>query len=262
MGLVKSLKPFSIFIVSLFLLSTSSLWAKRFTSQYCEFELPAGWECSLEGTEWVCQSQNKDRKKEAIIILAAKIRGTHDSLPKYQAHLKKTKPFTLPGGKTQVSEPKYAKVITINSQQWVDSLHMASEVPGFYTRYMATVKEDLGIAVTFSVGKDYYQSYQGVFDKIIQTLRVFRQKVKSGSFDQFRPKVGDREEGEMIPDSSFNPDIGQGRQGTVGEGSGDTANNIIYGVLALAAIAGVMKLRKKKKPVKKKKKKKKVSKKE
>ena len=50
-------------------------FARKFTSQYCEFELPSGWDCALEGTEWVCQSSNKDRKKEAIIILAAKIRG-------------------------------------------------------------------------------------------------------------------------------------------------------------------------------------------
>ena len=45
--------------------------AKRFSSKYCEFELPPGWECALEGTEYVCQSENADRKKESIIILAA-----------------------------------------------------------------------------------------------------------------------------------------------------------------------------------------------
>ena len=40
-----------------------SLEAKRFTNQYTEFELPGGWECQLEGTEWVCQSSSKDRKQ-------------------------------------------------------------------------------------------------------------------------------------------------------------------------------------------------------
>lgn len=151
-------------------------FAKRFTSQYCEFELPPGWECALEGTEWVCQAENKERQKEAIIILAAKIRGEQDDLQQYTAYLKETKTFTLPGGKTQVSEPKYAKLKEVNGHNWIDSLHLASEVPGFYTRYMATVKEDLGVAVTFSVGKDFYEQYRGIFDKIIGTLRVFRQK--------------------------------------------------------------------------------------
>ncbi|MBG09504.1 MAG: hypothetical protein CME68_12150, partial [Halobacteriovoraceae bacterium] len=54
--------------------------AKKFATKYCEFELPPGWECVLEGLEWVCQSSSKERKKEAIIILAAKLRGSQDSL--------------------------------------------------------------------------------------------------------------------------------------------------------------------------------------
>ena len=37
--------------------------AKKFATKYCEFELPAGWECVLEGLEWVCQSSSKERKK-------------------------------------------------------------------------------------------------------------------------------------------------------------------------------------------------------
>src|SRR5690606_11318861 len=150
--------------------------AKRFESKYCEFELPSGWECALEGSEYVCQSENADRKKESIIILAAKIRGEQDSLDEYMAYLKKTKEYNLPGGKKQVSEPKSTKVSRINNHQWVDALHLASEVPGFYTRYLATVKEDLGVAVTFSVSKDLYTEYQPIMDKLVSTLRVFRQK--------------------------------------------------------------------------------------
>ena len=88
-----------------------------------QFELPSGWECALEGTEWVCQSTNADRKKEAIIILAAKVRGSQDSLPQYQDYLKKQKTFTLPGGKTQVSEAKYANIKEVNGRRWVDALH-------------------------------------------------------------------------------------------------------------------------------------------
>ena len=71
---------FKNLIICLSIILLNNVYAKSFTSQYCEFELPPGWECALEGTEWVCQSSNKDRKKEAIIILAAKIRGSQDSL--------------------------------------------------------------------------------------------------------------------------------------------------------------------------------------
>src|SRR3712207_6348448 len=89
---------------------TSTAFAKRFASKYCEFELPTGWECALEGSEYVCQSENADRKKESIIILAAKIRGEQDSLDEYMAYLKKTKEYNLPGGKKQISEPKNTKM--------------------------------------------------------------------------------------------------------------------------------------------------------
>ena len=251
--------------IRLFLLMTALLgpqaFARKFTSQYCEFELPSGWDCALEGTEWVCQSSNKDRKKEAIIILAAKIRGSQDSLAQYQAYLKKAKTFTLPGGKTQVSEGKYTKLNEVNGQKWVDSLHMASEVPGFYTRYMATVKEDLGIAVTFSVAKDHYSSYQELFESIISTLKVFRQKnIKPTDFKLANNK-GDLLDAVPIPDSARAFDIGgDPAKRKSSDGSGE-ADMLIYGLLAAAAVFGLTKLRKKKAPKRTKKKKKKVKKK-
>src|SRR5690554_3587394 len=80
-------------------------YAKSFSNEYVQFELPTGWECAIEGSEWVCQSENEDRRKEAIIILAAKYRGPQDSLEEYQAYLKTDKTYQLPGGKMQRSEP-------------------------------------------------------------------------------------------------------------------------------------------------------------
>ncbi|ATH07849.1 hypothetical protein BIY24_07765 [Halobacteriovorax marinus] len=241
-------------------LLATNVQAKRFTNQYSQFELPPGWGCALEGTEWVCQSENKDRKKEAIIILAAKIRGNQDSLEQYQAYLKGTKTFTLPGGKTQVSEPVYSKKKSVNSQQWIDSLHLASEVPGFYTRYMATVKADLGVAVTFSVGKDHYNSYKPVFDKIIETLRVFRQKKDSGEWTA-KTKSGsalDNADG-LIDDGGMTGDISARRAQKSKSGSGGAADYLIYIVIAAAAGFVLMKLKSGKKGKKKKKKKSKKS---
>ena len=243
-------------IIALFLMTNLS-WGKAFTNQYSQFELPPGWDCYLEGTEWVCQSNNKDRKREAIIILAAKIRGNQDSLEQYQAYLKQTKTFTLPGGKTQVSESVYAKKKSVNAHQWIEALHLASEVPGFYTRYMATVKADLGIAVTFSVAKDHYNSYKPVFDKIIETLKVFRQKKDSGKW-KMANKGGsamDNASG-IIDDGGFDGDISAAqRQRKRGSGGG-AADYLIYLVVAGAVGFGLMKLKKGKKGKKKKKKKK------
>jgi hypothetical protein len=229
--------------------------AKRFTSQYCEFELPSGWECALEGTEWVCQSSNKARQKEAIIILAAKIRGQQDSLDQYQSYLKEQKNFVLPGGKRQVSEAKYTKLSTINGHRWVDALHLASEVPGFYTRYLATVKEDLGVAVTFSVSKEHYGNYQQIFDRVVATLRVFRSRNAGGGNYKISKKDDD-----LLDDTNFIPD---------GDKSFDISNNkrrggragvtpieiLIYFLLGGGAIAIYLKMKGGKKKKKKKKKK-------
>lgn len=241
----RALRAFA-FIVSLAFFG--NLHAKKFTSQFCEFELPPGWECALEGTEWVCQSTNEERKKEAIIILAAKERGPQDSLMEYEAYLKKTKTFNLPGGKTQVSEPKDIKTREVNGQVWVDALHLASEVPGFYTQYMATVKESLGIAVTFSVGKDFYDLYRGVFENIIATMRVFVPK-KYQQGGEFEPVKRDEDlvGGAVIPDADNSINIGvQKQKGQVGE-SDPTTDYLIYGAIAAVVALILAKARKKKK---------------
>lgn len=235
-----------IFIVTVAM--SMQLQAKQFASQFCQFELPPGWDCALEGTEWVCQSTNEDRKKEAIIILAAKERGPQDSLMEYEAYLKKTKTFNLPGGKTQVSEPKDIKVREVNGQKWVDSLHLASEVPGFYTQYLATVKDSLGIAVTFSVGKDFYDAYRGVFENIIATMRVFVPK-KYQEGGEFQLKTSDEQllGDAVIPDADTRLNIGvQKQKGQVGSGD-STDDYLLYGGIAAVVAFLIMRAKKKKK---------------
>jgi len=226
---------------------SNAAYAKMFASKYCEFDLPSGWECALEGSEYVCQSENADRKKEAIIILAAKIRGEQDNLDEYMAYLKKSKDYSLPGGKKQVSEPKSTSLVNINQQQWVDALHLASEVPGFYTRYVATVKEDLGVAVTFSVAKDLYSAYQPIMDKLIASLRVFRQK----KADLASLRSGKGAEDPNFADSTFNPNAGMDLQANKskkkdkGDGSGN--DMVMLGGIVLGALVLLMALKKKKK---------------
>ncbi|NDD93150.1 hypothetical protein EBZ37_13860, partial [bacterium] len=134
--------------------------AALFANQFVEFELPPRWQCNLEGAEWVCQSTDETRKRDAIIVLAAKLKGDQDSIDQYLNHLKSSKVYQSVQGRTVKSDPKYAKNVTIGGHPWVDSLHLESELPGFYTRYLATVKSDIGILVTFSINKEKYNQYQ------------------------------------------------------------------------------------------------------
>lgn len=158
---------------------SAALWippahAAKYTNQFVEFELPPEWQCVLEGAEFVCQSTDAAKKKDAIIILAAKLRGEQDSLEQYLAYLKEPKAYTNVQNKPMKSQLKYAKNSDIQGHPWVDALHLDSEIPGFYTRYLATVKEDIGVLVTYSINKNKYAQYVGPFENLVKTLRVFR----------------------------------------------------------------------------------------
>ena len=165
----------TIFAALLLILSQSTFVnAAQFANQFVEFQLPANWQCSLEGAEWVCQNADGAKKREAIIILAAKLRGDQDSLEAYIDYLKKPKIWTSIDGRTVQSEARYARPSEINGHGWIDSLHLESEIPGFYTRYLATVKLDIGVLVTYSVQKDKYAEYRNDFENLVKTLKVFR----------------------------------------------------------------------------------------
>ena len=229
-----------------------SAHAKRFANGYAEFELPKGWQCAIEGSEWVCQSDNKDRQKEAIIILAAKKRGTQDTLDAYQAYLKQTKTYQLPGAKRQRSEPKTVKTQNINGHTWVDALHLASEVPGFYTRYLATVKADIGVAITFSVTKSMYNAYKGIFDNVINSMKIFRQTntnlsgVKKGNTDK------DFEDVAFAPQDD-DLDIAAVKAKKRKDGSGSENDFIIFAIIGAVAGFALLKMKGGKKKKKKKK---------
>jgi len=183
-------------------------YAKIFQNNFISVDLPVGWECNLEGTEYICQSTIEARKKEAIFVIAAKMRGKSDSLRYYKAYLKKRKSLKLPTGERVVSEPKYVKLTKVNSQDWVDALHLSSEIPGYYTRYLATVKDDLGVAFTASIAQPYYSKYQKLLEKVVLSLKVFRKRgsrvgKSSGIKDKRQRAV--LEDIEMVSGNDFEP---------------------------------------------------------
>jgi hypothetical protein len=167
-----------IYLIALLaLLLPFSSFAKNFANQFIEFQLPDKWECQLDGTEWVCQSTDEQKKRDAIIVLAAKIKKAGmDELSVYKAHLEKPQTYQSLSGETITSEPRYVKEIDISGKQWIDSLHLQSEIPDFYTRYLATVEADLGILVTFSVRKDKYDEYAPDIENMVKSLRAFRKQ--------------------------------------------------------------------------------------
>ncbi len=170
-----------LYIVSVFLLNglfCQNVQAKVWANAYLNFEIPDRWKCVLEQTEWVCRSEDTKESKEAVIILTAKEADpTTDSFPKYEAHL--SNPITVPlrSGGTELSKVyKKPEYIQIQAQRWLDGFHLGSEVPHYFTRYLATIKESIAVLVTFSAHKDEYAKYSSDFTKAIQSLRVIASK--------------------------------------------------------------------------------------
>lgn len=161
-----------LLIYALFsLIYSISAKSDLFSNSYIGFELPSQWSCNSEGAEWICQSMNQERKKDAVIVLTAHKKSEVDSLEHYFAFLKNSKHWVNTLGKSIQSDVKYTKITQIQGHPWVDSLHANSEVEGFFTRYLATVRQDVGILVTYSVDKNRYLQYLKDFEVLIDTLR-------------------------------------------------------------------------------------------
>ncbi len=228
--------------------------AKTFRNAYVSFELADRWDCTLEQTEWVCRTAaGPTDNREAIIILTAKEVGPSDSLTAYQQHLKTARSIFARNGQPVQSRVLKVEQRTINQHPWIDGMHEASEVPNYFTRYLATTKDKIAILVTFSAHKTHYSKYSQDFFRAIESLRVIATKNLMGGAGG----AG----GVGIPGSDM---LGSANNGAFGmgdelpqEGTGSGADTVTQAAMALAVLLLVgglyMILRKKKKKPSKKK---------
>lgn len=198
--------------------------AKVFRNAYLAFEMPDHWDCSLEQTEWVCRSKDSKEAKEAIIILTAKEVGPSDSFQIYETYLNQPIKLKIRSQAGDQSKIIYkSKNLNVNNQPWIDGLHLGSEVPNYYTRYLATIKDSVAILVTFSAHKDFYTKYSQDFLKAVMSLQVIATKNLLGRRDQngIRPP-GTETFG--VPSQAMPMDI---VQSGLDEGRGPKKNNAI-----------------------------------
>ena len=157
---------------ALILAFSSPAFAKVFQNSYVSFEVPDNWTCAQEGVAWTCTPQGPAEAKEAVIVLAAKVAGPEDNLGNFLAYLKQPKKVTTKVGTPMPSQVMYAQERVLATTKWVQAQHLSSEIHDFYTLYLATVKEQLAILVSFSAEKSRYQAYNPVFDRAIKTLKI------------------------------------------------------------------------------------------
>jgi LPXTG-motif cell wall-anchored protein len=155
-----------------FVISTPVQAAKKFSNTYIEFSIPDSWSCKEEGGQHVCQPINPEQRKEAIVVMAAKYKGPEDELKNYMSKLNEKREVKDVKGKVYTSKNQYTKWNSLLGTVWVDSQNEDSEVPGFITRYLATVQKGVGIVVTFSAHKSKFSQYSSDFYQMINSLRI------------------------------------------------------------------------------------------
>jgi hypothetical protein len=165
----------------------ASAAAATFGNQFIEFQLPDRWACALEGSEYVCQDTRPERKRQSIMIFAAKLKGVEDNFIDYRSHLSEPKKWRERGDKSVVSTVLQVENVVILGHPWVVSTHDDSEIVGFRTRYFATVRDDIGILFTYSAAKDAYDTLVNEFDTVIKSLKT---KQRPG-FTKASPAAGD-----------------------------------------------------------------------
>lgn len=151
--------------------------AKTFKNAYISFEILDNWDCKAQAPEWVCRSNDPIESKEAVIILTAKEKGPTDTFQIYEAHMNSSQTNTSKKGVTLVSTVVYkAQTNRYNDQPWLDGLHRDGQVKNYFTRYLATVKDQIAILVTFSAHNKYYSKYSATFIDTIKSLRIIAPK--------------------------------------------------------------------------------------
>ncbi len=152
---------------------------KLFSNQFAEISIPASWDCSLAGEDWICKSSGQKDNSGAKIILRAEIKnpalapdGVIEELIK--VYSEPSKPISANGLPSSLSKVIASKKTTINMHDWADVLHLGSEQPGFYTRYLATVEADLFILVKVFYPEKDGEKYRSDLDAMVGSLRAFR----------------------------------------------------------------------------------------
>lgn len=157
--------------VSLALSLASTASAAVFKNSFISFELPKRWSCLEEDQVFVCQEKRAESGQEAILVFAAKQKGDNDSLEQFHDHLRSPRQWKFDGKDVESTVLK-VETTRIKGQTWVDATQDDSELVGFRTRYLATIKGDIAVLVTFSARRDRYAAHLKDFESTLKTLTV------------------------------------------------------------------------------------------
>jgi len=231
-------------IVAFACVLSASASAKSFRSKFISMELPPNWDCQQEELDWVCQPDNPNLRNEAIVVIVTKaVNPPDDTFDKYKEYLKQTKPMRDLLGKGYTTQVKYVKDKKIRDQMWVDSLQIGPEIPGFISRYVASIKEQVAGLISYHVAESVFAKWAEILDKMIDSAEIrfdpkaFDEIVKTRNMSLFvSPK-----QAPLTAPKNQNAGLAEAPK----KDEGDLAIKIGGGVLILAAIGFIIYRKKK-----------------
>jgi hypothetical protein len=147
--------------------------AKQFKTEFISMTLPENWDCVQEEIDWVCQPDNLAQRSEAIVIVVVKAANeTDDKFENYQKILEAPRDMRDLLGNPYKAEVKYVRFKDILQHKWIDSLQAGSEIPGFFTRYAASIKGKISGLVTYSIAESVYPKWAPILDKMLDTIEL------------------------------------------------------------------------------------------
>ena len=170
---LNALVLFGLFLVVVLSWAPEASAAKKINTAYLSFTAPDGWECRREDAfAYSCRPATKQKFQDAIVIVSAKEAGPEDNFTSFEKYLKVPRTIRVTGTTPKISKVQYVRTIKIHNQPWADGAHLNSEIDGYFTRYLATVKERLSILVTLSAAQSRWKGFQKDFATIVNSLKV------------------------------------------------------------------------------------------
>ena len=141
------------------------------STDFIDFQLPSHWTCN-EASPRTCQDSRPVLQQEAMLSFAGKPAKENETLPAYLAYLKRPKTWQEENGTEVTSHVVEAKMITVGGQSWVSVIHEDSELRGFRTRYLATVKDGTVVIVTLTARSDRYGVYESELERGLKSAKL------------------------------------------------------------------------------------------
>lgn len=147
--------------------------AKPINTGYVSFQISDRWDCQREDQfAFMCIPKGSKPPQEAIIIVSGKEAGPEDNFESFQKFLKVPRAVEVPGSRPVQSQIQYVRMIEIAKQPWADAGHLNSELYGYHTRYLATVKQKLSVLVSLSVSQRQWKLYEKDFAMVANSLAL------------------------------------------------------------------------------------------